>query len=369
MSSQLTSASQYTVLSICRACGNESENYVSLFGVCENGMYLADMIAACTDIKIGENDGAPSNICYQCCTKLRTTYDFCKLVKDTNEKFKQFISAQQLQIETHVDCTVFAETLPLNVEIKEEIEANNVADDAAIDDFPNDSDEFSDSGNYVDDFKVDTDDEDDIPLLSFIKPKQEKNKKCLNFAPSRVEKKQKKEKTEKKQKKEKTKTLAMMRNMKLDYECYKCNKKGFQKLLHLRKHMKDHMIATPMKCVVCGMFYTQRNLEQHLCKGTSVECEFCPETTTFTTTLALIKHLERKVCDQKQASHKCVECRKYFAMKWMIECHLEQHLIGRKYVCKICTRGFSERQTFDRHENIHKGEACEYIAMNERFVE
>lgn len=134
------------------------------------------------------------------------------------------------------------------------------------------------------------------------------------------------------------------------YECYKCHQ-SLKSSAALRKHMKQHNDGTPHECKVCGMFLSTVQFDQHLCRGSEIQCEYCLE--KFVATNSILFHLDE--CHKNQQNlRKCTGCSKLYPMKALLEWHLVQHNdMEKPWTCHICQRGFRAKYLLQKHRYTH----------------
>lgn len=145
--------------------------------------------------------------------------------------------------------------------------------------------------------------------------------------------------------------LKIKHGIAVTFECHKCRQK-FKDRNSLSKHLREHKVETPHKCTICGMYYSEINFKRHLCKGNSVQCEYCTE--SFETTLTLLEHLETH--ELNKILRKCEKCPKLVETKYFFDCHMEQHQIGATYQCEICKQLFDHCSTLCAHKIVHTNE-------------
>lgn len=325
----------------CRICAKESKVMLSLFDVREKKISLAEMIADCTQLTITPNDNRPQNICRKCIQNLTTSHEFCQLAKESEEKFRQMLESQEQALKAESeesDSSVFAVKTE-NIQLKEEK--------------CDDSDDNIPDGN-----EMATDEEDDPskPLTVFVNPAD------IVENQSEVERKIKKVKSNKssisRKKKKPAKRSSSSRGQIMRYgtnwECFKCKVKP-SSLGNLRLHLQKHREATPNECTVCGYFFSTPNFNEHLCRGQSVQCQYCPNPELFDSTIKLLKHLENDHSNQI-AVNKCDQflCNKRLPMKTLYDWHLALH--NRRFmsfVCSICGSGYSRLTSYKMHMQSH----------------
>lgn len=277
---------------LCRVCAKNQRVMFDLFDECANGLKLSEMLAFCIQSTITENDDRPNNICSDCVTNLKMSFDFHNLIKSSEELFKQMISVDGLK-SVEALCVPDSISDPILVDID------------TIEMFDNKT-EPSESGQSYD-----------------------KNGTIENPSTAKVCRKRK-------------------------HSCFECHmcRWSTQNYKKLRTHMKEHKMATPNKCDICSMWFSNSQFVNHLCRGKSVECEYCPQ--TFETTLTLLKHLNGH---DKRNLHQCDQCAKHFSMAFLLECHKQQHNgIEKPFICDICNARFRFNFILKKHIQSHSNE-------------
>lgn len=291
---------------LCRVCGKNSNKMISLFGIRKKGLTLADMLGICIQSTVQQSDRMPSNVCNQCLANLEIAFDFHKQAKASEERFRQILSMEEPAIETQ-------------------------------------------SIEYCSPHKDSNTNNEKCPKLEPI----EEPEIFISYNVS----------TEPKQKQKLPNVIETMapdirayqqemyeRRMRRLFECFMCKAK-LKSFIDMRKHLKRHNEATPFKCKICSMHFSAEQYEQHLCKGQSVQCDYCSE--SFQTTNNLLEHLE---CHSEHHKlHKCQDCSKIFPMVFLLDCHrLQQHrIIEKPYICRICMRAFRLANSLTKHLATH----------------
>lgn len=125
--------------------------------------------------------------------------------------------------------------------------------------------------------------------------------------------------------------------------------------------MKEHNVATPNECRLCGMFFSASRFNKHLCKGKSVQCEHCASE-SFNTTSSLLQHLElhKNECLMKR----CDKCPSLFSTNWELECHSQTHqVISTRHVCKICGASYKTSSGLLYHKVSHTNGNVECVFL------
>lgn len=276
---------------LCRVCARKQKIMFDLFDECANGLKLCEMLAFCMQSTVAENDDRPNNICSDCVNNLKMAFDFHNLIKSSEESFKQMISVGGS----------ISEELSVPDSICGPISVNG----------------------------------DAIHMFDYKAEASESGRSCDNNGSTENS----------------SKARAARKRKHSCFECHMC-RWTTQHYKKLRTHMKEHKMATPNKCSICSLFFSNATFVNHLCTGKSVECEYCPE--RLETTLSLLKHLNGH---EKRNLHQCDQCTKQFSMAFLLECHKKQHNgIEKPFICDICNARFRFNFILKKHIQSHSNE-------------
>lgn len=310
-------------LNICRICAKKSSDTLGLFGIRKQGILLADMISVCTEIKIQQTDNRPSNICVKCISQLVSAFEFRKMAQDSEKKF------QSMPVPSEFIC------------MSSDIDDADASSDMDYEIEPSSSIDY---------------DKKPVKVVKQEKPPKKATKVKRSIpSPTEVYKHFLAEET----KGASTSQRQLVRGpgytvhrAKISYECYKCKRK-LKSFMKLREHMGNHLEFTPNECKICGMFFSDENFAQHLCRGNSVQCEYCSQ--SFNTTLTLLQHLETKQCQMNL--HRCNSCPKQFVMSYLLKCHSIRHaFMLQRFVCNVCGKGYAANYQLTQHKKSHSDE-------------
>lgn len=305
---------------LCRVCAKNEPKMENIFIPQTNGSTFAEMLAVCTQKPIPGRDDRPKNICETCIPCLESAFDFHNQIKSSEELFKQMIWKNQLEAEASSEGSVSLDNIDvIELYTKTEPPVDIPLDSNNENENQNEqSNEMNETGEVVAVAGIPT----SIPINAATK-------------------------TTSKSKRTKTRKITNR-----TYECYMCRwqTKSYKKL---RTHNGQHNSETPHKCDICSMWFSDTNFLRHLCKGKSVQCEYCTE--VFETTLSLRKHLN---CHEKNFNlHKCTECHKTFPMSYFIECHKHLHTdLEKPYSCPVCNAKFRYNFAMKKHLQSHSDE-------------
>lgn len=141
------------------------------------------------------------------------------------------------------------------------------------------------------------------------------------------------------------------------FTCVLCNE-TFTNITDYGKHIGEHERAT--KCEVCKL---PAKLDTHLCGDQEeIQCDYCDE--RFSTTTKLIEHLKSH---ENHKFYHCKTCRLFFGMKFLRDCHEEQHVQQIKnYTCETCSKSFTREEYLIQHMKIHtkRGGKCAHFPFS-----
>lgn len=155
---------------------------------------------------------------------------------------------------------------------------------------------------------------------------------------------------------------------KYPFECYVC-KEPMVSLAEVRMHLPEHDVAPSKKCVICRESLTDDQLRFHLCRSGDkiISCEYCSQ--TFVSISSVMSHLENDHRDQR--IHKCLDCKKYFSMKILMEYHNQLHEKKgkREHICPTCNKAFFESSHLKSHiRNAHLLERSKFLLNVDIFI-
>lgn len=139
------------------------------------------------------------------------------------------------------------------------------------------------------------------------------------------------------------------------FVCSTC-KSIFVTNTELRSHLKLHKPTPSFVCDICNKsFGLKNNLEQHKAIHSDerkYKCTQCGYSTKFSSHLA--EH--RRTHEGKV--HRCTieGCPYWTPKKTLLNAHMRMHNGDKKFICKVCTKGFVEAGQLRRHERIHTNE-------------
>lgn len=340
----------------CRVCAKEKRSLLSLFRTRKSGILLAEMISQCTQLLIDPNDDRPSGICSKCTRKVKASFKFRNLAKESEKKFQQMhpdsvemkseevldIKVEEHSEEENGDYTDYSKSSMQPIVLIEPLQL-------VVENQPNDE--------FEDEFLGENDSESSILLTPSLTPSP---------SPSSTSENQSSETSEKLTENPKrpngkhTNGLTHERQIAKKWECHKC-KLRLERLKTLQAHIKEHNDATPNECTVCNMFFSNSTFNRHLCKGESIECEYCNEQCS--SIVDLLKHLERH--EKQIIVNKCPRCPRLFSMKKLAEWHLNHgHEIRLGFSCDICDKQFSKFSFLTAHKKTHTNKRSKTIFMS-----
>lgn len=134
-------------------------------------------------------------------------------------------------------------------------------------------------------------------------------------------------------------------------DCWKCGK-AFDTRRYLLKHLKEHNIDTPFKCILCdATFAVRRESLEHVAAAHPTEWDGLKEKNNVLTISTFSDFLERIV------SQRIEEIRAKFGGNLPEENGVkEADYIHRKVYCTFCPKRFCSLQDLRRHGRSHTGE-------------
>lgn len=309
---------------LCRVCFNQLACMLSLFGERRSGLLLAEMLAACTLSRIDQMDTMPSSICLKCADRMYSAYEFCQLAKASEAKLQQLSGWAAIHGETS-GSTV--KTEPLEV----------VDSTIAIDPL-----------EWTQEMAVEVQLQKSPRHLQPQKPQKPRKSQKLRKLPEPASPANRRSPS-------KIKTaVSVYENNENDpnaskrFECYLC-KMELKSIEEGQTHLRLHADGTPHQCQICSMRYSRKGLDEHLCRGRSVKCDYCAD--VFHTTLSLLQHLQ---CHKGQeTSHKCRACCQRFPMKFLRDVHRSAFDVHRPFQCEHCCRQYNEKYSLKKHCVTH----------------
>lgn len=321
----------------CRVCVEKSHELKSLQEEMENGITISEVVKMCTQFSLQEDESKPKQICQNCITMLNTAYEFYNLVKSSQRKFENLFSSQSLT--NNIKNENFSEQSPNNLEVFD----NNLTD----------TKDFTCSVNDLCQIDIETEnifvEESNVTLLC------DESEESHSIKVETVNDKGKRNQLQKTVKKPKIVKIRRrsINNVIGNFECYKC-KLGFPSLLKVQMHLEEHDTMT--KCRICMKTVNRCEYVQHLCIGKEIDCQYC--TKSFTTTITLIKHINKN--HKKHKNYKCYNCARAFHTKLLLEIHKPSHDAEElRFICDICGNRFRTRYQIKEHMDIsHTDKRC-----------
>uniref|UniRef100_A0A1B0CVD1 C2h2-type zn-finger protein n=2 Tax=Lutzomyia longipalpis TaxID=7200 RepID=A0A1B0CVD1_LUTLO len=81
---------EYNLDKLCRLCLKEDEDVRSIFSD-ENGQTFTEIIMACAEIQIQENDGMPNQMCGMCKVQVQSAYAFRKRTEENDASLRMYM--------------------------------------------------------------------------------------------------------------------------------------------------------------------------------------------------------------------------------------------------------------------------------------
>lgn len=349
---------------LCRVCVTEDADMVDLFSERRNGLHLAEMLSACIQSPVDQSDALPSNICLSCTDRLYSAYEFCQLARTSATKYREIIGSSKIDSWAGVvhDKAIDGPTDMVDDLLAIETSSSSIKAEPL---------EAIDSAIVLD--PLEWTQVMELPKTAQIQKSSkrqmaQKSQKTTDLQKSKCPQKPKsprKSKTSLKssdgwfpvrmappiRRKPPTIKITLNKNKITEqkkFECYLC-KTELKSFEEVQTHLQQHAEGTPLQCQICSMRYSRKGLKEHLCRGRSVQCDYCPD--VFHTTLQLLEHLESHRGQQK--SNKCRACGQRFAMKFLRDVHRSAFDVTRPYQCDHCCKQYSDKHNLKKHDVTH----------------
>lgn len=91
---------------LCRICATKGRNLASIFHTKHEDRTIADILSIFLQTNVHEDDGRPTNICFDCIPKLLESFELLTMLNDSEQFFQQIISSKinNSQIEVSDQC-------------------------------------------------------------------------------------------------------------------------------------------------------------------------------------------------------------------------------------------------------------------------
>lgn len=282
------------LICLCRLCLNKLEDFSqNLFSEWGKST-IAAMIQYCTGLDVSDQENElPKEICENCLFKLKISFNF----KIEALKSDEILRSQEI----------------IEEDIVEEPEIEEFAGDDFI------SEEFV----IGEDIICETVPENEIPLETEVKME---NEEVLH--------------------------PDLTTKSKSTFECEFCFKKVFSEETY-KNHMKHHAKLKDIqveRCLDCHKtFCVKEKLHQHVCvNSSSLKCYIC--SVRLTSIRSVNEHIQTEHANDRD----CHSCGAQLKTPQKLHRHMKSHVVSENLICCFCSRTFSDRETFLKHEYQHK---------------
>ncbi|KAL0850526.1 hypothetical protein ABMA28_012313 [Loxostege sticticalis] len=299
----------------CRVCLRfviEAQgNCKSLFEI-HNSSTISDSISLIANVKINENDGLPNNICAECLSELDTAINFKNKCERSN---KLLHSADENEKNK---CLASTTETPIPIELVKK-------EDASEDDMQYEEVDYLHEAESDWETKPEID-QVDTEIATEAKPVGSTEESEIALASSETF----------------IPSLKISKAIDLKLECHDCGG-SFKSKCKLRVHWKKVHMREKLICQFCKRtFKSFISLNNHL-KKRPKSCLVASEP------LLIIEGVG------KSRVFRCKQCDYQSTAPDHLQIHFNIHTGNRPYICKLCSKGFSQRSSRDGHyERAHK---------------
>ncbi len=146
-------------------------------------------------------------------------------------------------------------------------------------------------------------------------------------------------------------------NMKL-HQCKGCEYKSKERAM-LREHiLRIHVGDKSKQCPICGKCYSvNKDLKRHIVRhSVRHTCGVCGK--QYKAQRSLREHMNSHDDGYVKPYFPCDECDRTFSAKHTLQAHVESvhRGIKKSFLCTICGKNFTQKQTLSDHQMIHTGQ-------------
>lgn len=135
-----------------------------------------------------------------------------------------------------------------------------------------------------------------------------------------------------------------------DLECYLCKVKA-RTYKQMSSHLKKHVLARSIKCLVCNEGLTPKEDKEHLCYGEkTISCDYC--NVSFNAMSKLLQHLN---IHSDRTMRRCRKCPRLMAMQQLVVWHekIHENEEPRPFICNVCSKSFRVYNIMKSHMKTH----------------
>lgn len=333
----------------CRTCARKKPKILqNLYQVHGNGKTLAGKIKECISFSFYEFELRPKFICMDCISKLNAAYEFYRLVKNSDEKFKELVASELVGKSEAME----ADDEPL-IDLKPLILVKSQTKQTKVQPIINKLNRKHEDVHVNEPNMQQFYGESDPNMDKIILDIEKRWKRKLGIQTKPI----KRQATVKQRQKPRLRRPFKDELTASEFQCFDC-KSMHASMTKLKAHLRDSHNIT-IECRICGKKFTRHAYIRHLCDGrTEMQCQYC--NSKFNSTVLIVKHIN---CHHKnKQNYKCAQCARAFPTKTLLDIHKPIHdMDENKFLCDICGSRFRTRYQIKEHiETTHTDKRCMY---------